>query len=256
MFIINFFFILYRGASSSAQSCRFLVLPHGPPCIPTNCDLKNSINEIILNCEHCDQMAPNAMRKNGRTRNHLDTIHMLIGSNSNDIAYNLKVYMPVNTGDLIRKPSTEWSDQNTDSENSIMNNARKQEADGLIQVNDDFKTTNPMKYQDGGQSALANNFNPSTALLVKNLTNSHRPQFRIGDLKPATVYLLFLTAFNAKGMSEVRSFSISTLGSPERQLAMGKQQKKREFYYLILKRNIKKEIDLTLKKIMNLIILL
>lgn len=214
---------------SSMHPCRFVLLPHGPPCVPSNCDLKNTINEIILNCEHCDQ--PNSLRKTGssRTRNHLDnTIHMLTGSmSSNDIVYNLKVYMPVNNADLIRpKSPNDWTADQMDagSDNSILtNNAHKADETGLIQVNnDESKTTDPMKFQgQNGQLNAASSFNPNTALLVKNITNSHKPQFRIGDLKPATVYLLFLTAVNAKGMSEVRSFSISTLGSPERQLAMG-----------------------------------
>lgn len=153
---------------------------------------------------------------------------MLAGSmSSTDIVYNLKVYMPINNADLIRKPATdEWADPTAaeNSENSILNNAHKQEQDigpkGLIPVggDDDSKTADPMKFQGSQQNGA---FNPSTALLIKNLTNSQRPQFKIGDLKPATVYLLFLTAVNAKGVSEVRSFSVSTLGSPERQLAMG-----------------------------------
>lgn len=202
-----------NSLGSSVQPCRFLILPHGPPsCVPSNCDVKNTINEIILNCEHCDQLAPNPVRKTGRTRNHLDTIHMLTGSMSNDIAYNLKVYMPINTGDLIKpsKPSTstEWVDQNENSDNSIMNNARKQEDTGLIHVNDELKTTDPMKFQGQNGQTSSNTFNPNTALLIKNLTNSDRPQFRISDLKPATVYLLFLTAFNGKGMclNEIAEF--------------------------------------------------
>ena len=214
-----------NSLGSSAHPCRFIILPHGPPCVPSNCDLKNTINEIILNCEHCDQLTSGTvLRKAGRTRNHLDTIHMLAGSmSSSDIVYNLKVYMPINNADLIRKPADEWAgDPAENSENSILNNAHKQdEPKGLIPVGeDDSKTTDPMKFQGNQQAGSA--FNPNTALLVKNLTNSQRPQFKIGDLKPATVYLLFLTAVNAKGVSEVRSFSVSTLGSPERQLAMGK----------------------------------
>ena len=217
-----------NSLGSSAHPCRFIILPHGPPCVPSNCDLKNTINEIILNCEHCDQLTSGAvLRKAGRTRNHLDTIHMLAGSmSSTDIVYNLKVYMPINSADLIRKPTDEWTEtaaeNSENSENSILNNAHKQEdaePKGLIPVGeDDSKTTDPMKFQGQSQTAA---FNPNTALLVKNLTNAQRPQFKIGDLKPATVYLLFLTAMNAKGVSEVRSFSVSTLGSPERQLAMG-----------------------------------
>ena len=218
-----------NSLGSSVQPCRFIILPHGPPCVPSNCDLKNTINEIILNCEHCDQLTASASTQRGkgsRARSNLNTIHMLTGSMANnDIVYNLKVYMPINNADLIRKPNNEWSDQmiSENSENSILNNAHKQEETGLIRANEELKTTDPMKFQgNAGQAAgAANNFNPNTALLIKNLTNPQRPQFKIGDLKPATVYLLFLTAINGKGASEVRSFSISTLGSPERQLAMG-----------------------------------
>jgi hypothetical protein len=49
------------------------------------------------------------------------------------------------------------------------------------------------------------------AQLIQNLTSAGGPEFVVSHLRPGSVYLLLLAAYNRRGTSQIKSFSISTL---------------------------------------------
>lgn len=100
-------------------------------------------------------------------------------------AYNLRVYQP-NAADRL---------------GSLHALAGDAEIDGL--------SGQPLA---AAQADLARPSQLASAHLIHNLTTSGlRPEFTISQLKPDSAYLLLLAAYNRRGSSPVKSFSINTL---------------------------------------------
>lgn len=215
-----------NALGKSAEPCKINIKPHGPPCAPRDCRLENGPDRIQLTCQPCIGLISTVTTYSKQSSSMLGSGALGLGA-----VYNLRVYeqSPDSQNSLnaiggswtrfLPDPNVEQQDEQDANGDPLKaketkTNGSNKSAKLVDSSNKNKKAKHSSQPIASAQADAGDRKLPAqlgNAQLIQNLTTNTRPEFVVNHLRPGSVYLLLLAAYNRRGSSQVKSFSISTL---------------------------------------------